>query len=73
MEDYDLVRSIRKQYRFAVIPAYAVVSSRKYEHNNWLQVNFANSIAMFMFISGACSPDRIKSTYHSLIRHPKDE
>jgi len=73
MEDYDLVRSIRKQYRFAVIPAYAVVSSRKYEHNNWLQVNFANSIAMFMFISGACSPDRIKSTYHSLIRRPKDE
>ena len=72
MEDYDLVRRIQQQYTFSVIPEYAVVSARKYEHNNWFKVNFANSVAMFLFLSGIASPQRIKSTYHSLIKHPKD-
>jgi rSAM/selenodomain-associated transferase 2 len=74
MEDYDLVRRLRRgHHTFQIIPEYAIVSARKYDKNSWLKVNFANTVAMLMFISGAASPQRIKATYHGLIKHPKDE
>ncbi|MFZ1632839.1 MAG: hypothetical protein WAT43_03135, partial [Chitinophagales bacterium] len=72
MEDYDLVRRIQKQHQFVVIPEYALVSARKYDENTWVKVNFANTVAMLLFVTGTASPQRIKSTYHSLIKHPKD-
>jgi len=73
MEDYELVRRLRKKHQFQIIPEYAIVSSRKYDKNNWIKVNFANTVAMVMFLSGVASPQRIKSTYHGIIKHPKDE
>lgn len=72
MEDYDLVRRIQKQHQFVVIPEYALVSARKYDENTWVKVNFVNTVAMLLFVTGTASPQRIKSTYHSLIKHPKD-
>ncbi|MBP8916291.1 MAG: TIGR04283 family arsenosugar biosynthesis glycosyltransferase [Chitinophagales bacterium] len=73
MEDYDFVKRLMKIYSFKVIPEYAVVSARKYEHNSWAKVNFANAVAMYMFMSGAYSPQRIRNTYHSMIKHPKGQ
>ena len=73
MEDYDFVKRLIKKYPFKVIPEYAVVSARKYEHNSWAKVNLANAVAMYMFMSGAYSPQRIRNTYHSMIKHPKDQ
>ncbi len=73
MEDYDFVKRLMKKYAFKVIPEYAVVSARKYEHNSWAKVNFANAVAMYMFMSGAYSPQRIRNTYHSMIKHPKGQ
>lgn len=73
MEDYDLIKRLKRGYQFQVLPCYALGSARKYEHNSWLKVNIANAIAMTLFLSGAASPQRIKATYHSMIKHPKDE
>lgn len=73
MEDYDFVQRLRKKYSFKIIPKYAMVSARKYEQNNWFKVNFANAIALFLFMTGSASPQTIKNTYHSLIKHPKSQ
>ena len=73
MEDYDFVKRLMKIYSFKVIPEYAVVSARKYEHNSWAKVNFANAVAMYMFMSGAYSPQRIRNTYHSMIKNTKGQ
>jgi len=69
MEDYDIIRRIRRIGSFAILPDLAVVSARKYQHNSWLAVNFANAVAMTMFLSGRFSPNHIRVTYHRLIRH----
>ncbi len=73
MEDYEFVRRIMKKYRFKVIAEYALVYARKYEENSWAKVNFANAIAMYMFVSGSYSPQKIRNTYHSMIKHPKGQ
>lgn len=71
MEDYDIIRRIKKHAKPALLPQHAIVSARKYACNNWLQVQIANAVAMTMFLSGRYSPVRIQSTYYRLIRHPK--
>lgn len=71
MEDYDMVRRIHRHHRFVVLPHEAVVSARKYEQNSWLKVNFANAVAMTMFLTGRYQPVDIRNTYHRLIKHPK--
>lgn len=73
MEDYDLIRTLRKQARFALLPDEAIVSARKYRHNAWLKVQIANALAMGMFLSGWFSPLRIRNTYFALLKHPKAE
>jgi len=71
MEDFDLVRRIKKKTRFHIIPKSVTVSARKYEHNSYFRVNRANLIAYWMFMLGYPS-ERIKQRYHNTIRHPKD-
>ena len=72
MEEYDLLRRVKKaEGRFVLIPKNVFVSDRKYDQNSYLRVNFANAVAMSMWKFG-CQPQKIKSTYHRLIRHPKD-
>lgn len=71
MEDFDIVRRIKKKTRFHIIPKSVTVSARKYEHNSYFRVNRANLIAYWMFLLGYPS-ERIKQHYHSAIRHPKD-
>lgn len=71
MEDYEIIRRIKKAGSFVVLPDHALVSARKYTHNSWLKVNFANAVAMLMFLSGLFSPVAIRSAYFQLIKHPK--
>ncbi|XOV66210.1 MAG: TIGR04283 family arsenosugar biosynthesis glycosyltransferase [Fluviicola sp.] len=71
MEDFDMVRRIKKKTRFHIIPKSVTVSARKYEHNSYFRVNRANLIAYWMFMLGYPS-ERIKNHYHNAIRHPKD-
>jgi rSAM/selenodomain-associated transferase 2 len=70
MEDFDLVRRIKKKVRFHIIPKSVTVSARKYEYNSYFTVNRANLIAYWMFMLGY-SPERIKRRYYGAIRRPK--
>ncbi len=67
MEDFDLVKRIRKKYRYIILKDPALVSSRKYEHNNYWKVQWANSIAIMQFKLGV-NPAKIKESYKKRIK-----
>ncbi|MEZ0483115.1 TIGR04283 family arsenosugar biosynthesis glycosyltransferase [Fibrella aquatica] len=67
MEDFDMIRRIEQQARFAVIPKDVVVSARKYEHNSWLRVQLANLTAVLLFTCKV-SPTRIAHTYRTFLK-----
>lgn len=67
MEDYDFVRRARERYRFDVMSAEAVVSSRKYDTNSYLRVQLANATVMGMYLTGRFSPDYMKATYRRML------
>jgi rSAM/selenodomain-associated transferase 2 len=67
MEDFDLVKRIRKKYRYIILKDPALVSSRKYELNSYWKVQWANSIAIIQFKMGV-SPIKIKEGYKKRIK-----
>lgn len=52
MEDFEMIRRLRKRGRFTVMPKDVVVSSRKYEQNTYLKTNFINLVIFLMFVFG---------------------
>jgi rSAM/selenodomain-associated transferase 2 len=72
MEDYDIIIRARKKERFKIIPKNAIVSARKYDHNSWLRVNFANLTVFMMYFMGY-HPVVLLRTYRKLLRHPKEK
>ncbi len=68
MEDFDLVRRVRKQTSFHIIPKSIQVSARKYESNSWLRVQIAN-LAAFCFFILKKPPTQIKGLYYKLLNH----
>jgi len=70
MEDYDIIRRLRKHTRFKIIPKEAVVSARKYDQNSYLRVNFANVVVFSLYYLGI-SPKKLLRLYFRLINHPK--
>lgn len=66
MEDFDLVRRIKRVTSFKVIPKSIKVSARKYESNSWPRVQLANSIAMLAFYFNS-DPEKIKGLYSKLL------
>jgi rSAM/selenodomain-associated transferase 2 len=62
MEDFDLIRRIKKKSPFYIIPKSITVSARKYDHNTWLQVQLANFLAFLAFRKGV-DPMKIKAAY----------
>lgn len=71
MEEYDLIGRARERNDFCIIPKDVVVSSRKYDHNRWWQVQYANFKVFRMYKQGASTED-IKAKYYELLNHPKD-
>ena len=67
MEDFDLVKRIRKKYDYIILKDPALVSSRKYDHNGYWKVQWANSIAIIQFKMGV-SPTKIKEGYKKRIK-----
>jgi len=49
-----------------IISKYTLVSARKYSSNSWLKVQYANYIAMKMYMKKV-NPDEIKMTYQNLL------
>ncbi len=70
MEDFELVRRIRQNSKFQVLPNEMTVSDRKYRENNWLKVQLANLIAFSLF-SLKIKPATIKSLYLNLLSKKK--
>ncbi|SNC77603.1 transferase 2, rSAM/selenodomain-associated [Hymenobacter gelipurpurascens] len=68
MEDFDIIRRIRRQTRFLIVPQDVVVSARKYETNSWLRVQLANLTAFSLFFLKV-PPPRIARTYKALLNY----
>ncbi|RSK38789.1 TIGR04283 family arsenosugar biosynthesis glycosyltransferase [Hymenobacter perfusus] len=68
MEDFDIIRRIRRRARFLIVPHDVVVSARKYETNSWLRVQLANLTAFSMFFLKV-APPRIARTYKALLNY----
>jgi rSAM/selenodomain-associated transferase 2 len=68
MEDYDIIRRIRTQSQFKVIPKRILVSARKYETNSWLRVQLANFTAFMMYYLRQ-SPSQIRSAYKRMLNY----
>jgi hypothetical protein len=70
MEDYDIIRRIRRKNKFVILDRSVTVSSRKYRSNSWGRVQLANFIAFIMFFLDI-HPDRIKAFYKMAINNPQ--
>jgi hypothetical protein len=70
MEDYDMIRRIRKKERFIILDRSVIVSSRKYRTNSWGRVQLANFIAFMLFFLHI-HPNRIKAFYKMAINNPQ--
>jgi rSAM/selenodomain-associated transferase 2 len=68
MEDFEIIRRIRRVASFYIVPQDVVVSARKYETNSWLRVQLANLIAFAMFFLNV-PPPRIARTYKALLNY----
>lgn len=68
MEDFDIIRRIRRVARFVVIPKDVVVSARKYKTNSWLRVQLANLTAVLLFRCHV-EPQRIARTYKMMLNY----
>lgn len=67
MEDFELVRRIKKKYGFTVIPKRILVSARKYQNNSWLRVQIANLIVFGLFFLHY-PPTKLKALYSRLLK-----
>jgi hypothetical protein len=67
MEDFELVRRIKKNYNFAVIPKRILVSARKYDNNSWLRVQIAN-LSVFTLFFLSYHPAKLKLLYGRLLK-----
>ncbi|GAA4346157.1 TIGR04283 family arsenosugar biosynthesis glycosyltransferase [Hymenobacter saemangeumensis] len=68
MEDFDIIRRIRRLATFFIIPADVVVSARKYETNSWLRVQLANLTAFLLFFLHQ-PPTRIARVYKKMLSY----
>jgi rSAM/selenodomain-associated transferase 2 len=68
MEDFEIIRRIRRVASFHIVPQDVVVSARKYETNSWLRVQLANLTAFTMFFLNV-PPPRIARTYKALLNY----
>lgn len=67
MEDFEIVRRIKKVTQFKLIRKSIKVSDRKYQTNSWLTVQWANLIAIAAFRLGV-EPERIKTLYYNRLK-----
>jgi rSAM/selenodomain-associated transferase 2 len=66
MEDFELVKRIKKRTKFYIIPKTMTVSARKYRENSWLRVQLANLYVFILFHFGV-APEKLKKSYSILL------
>ncbi len=64
MEDFDLIRKLKKQGKIAIIPAPATTSSRRWNRLGIAKTTFINQIIIAGYYSGI-SPKKLASWYRS--------
>jgi len=66
MEDNDMVRRIKKNYSFTILPERVTTSARKYENNGfiWLQIIF---LIIYTFYQAGVSQVTLQKIYRKLI------
>jgi rSAM/selenodomain-associated transferase 2 len=62
MEDFELVRRLRRQGRIGIAPAAVVTSARRYERKGALRTALINKMIIFGYLMGV-SPDRLARWY----------
>ena len=67
MEDYEIVLRAKKLARYAILPAKALISARKYETNSWYMVQKANYTIVKMYKKGASQEEMVKRYKEMLI------
>jgi rSAM/selenodomain-associated transferase 2 len=67
MEDYDIIRRIREQHPFRIMPRSIHISTRKYEQNGWLRVQLANLRVVRMYKRGAGQREMVEA-YRRMLR-----
>lgn len=70
MEDFEMIKRLRKRGTFHIIQKPVVVSARKYELNSYLKVNFINLVVFLMFSLGI-SQETMVHAYRQLISGTK--
>lgn len=68
MEEYELIRRVRRKYPFKIMPKATLISARKYEDNSYLRVQLANLIVFNMYRLGF-SQERMVSAYSKLLNY----
>lgn len=68
MEDYDFLARIRKLGKFKLFNKATIFSARKYEENNWLQVQKANLKIVRMYKNGK-SQQEMLDTYKRMLNY----
>ncbi len=71
MEEYEFCSRARKTGRYKILPGTAIISARKYDTNNWWQVQKANSTVVRMYKKGASQQDML-DTYKRLLSYRKN-
>lgn len=66
MEDFELVKRIKRKTKFYIIPKAITVSARKYRDNSWLRVQLANLFVFTLFHFGV-APEKLKKSYSILL------
>lgn len=66
MEDFELVKRIKRKTRFHIIPKTMTVSARKYKENSWIRVQLANLFVFTLFHIGV-APEKLKKSYSILL------
>lgn len=69
MEDYDIIKKLRKHTPFKIMKSPIMVSSRKYRQNSYFKVNLANLVVFSGFYLGV-NTARLKSWYGSILSYP---
>lgn len=67
MEDYDIVKRAKQKSKYGIILKDVLISARKYEANNWWQVQKANYTIVKMFKKGASQEEMISKYKKMLI------
>lgn len=71
MEDFELVKRIKKKTKFFIIPKSIIVSARKYRENSWLRVQLVN-LLIFTFFHLGMAPEKLKKSYSIFLHNGAD-